>query len=66
MPYCHECGSKLLYDRSVRAYVCPSCGLTYTTQDLIVEASRGLEEKLQAEKKRRKYEEYLEWWTSKK
>ncbi|MCD6536520.1 MAG: hypothetical protein J7K49_05770 [Thaumarchaeota archaeon] len=66
MPYCRECGSKLIYDRSIRAYVCLSCGLTYTTQDLLVEAHKRFEERLQEEKKKRKYEEYLEWWTSKK
>ncbi|MCD6342112.1 MAG: hypothetical protein J7L83_04630 [Thaumarchaeota archaeon] len=56
----------MIYDRNIRAYVCLSCGVTYTSQDLLVEAHRQFEERLRGEKKKRKYEEYLEWWTSKK
>jgi len=67
LPYCRECGAKIIYDRNTRSYVCPGCGLIYTPQDLIAGARRGIEAGLEAEeKKRRKYAEYLEWWTSSK
>jgi len=55
----------LLYDRSTRAYVCLACGLTYTSQDLLMESQRRPEDKMQ-EERRRKYAEYLEWWSASK
>ena len=54
MPYCRECGAKLIYDRSAKLYVCPSCGLTYTTQELLVESQRAFEERLKSGEKKRK------------
>ena len=66
MPYCRECGSKLVYDRELKAYVCPHCGLTYTFQDLLVESHKAFEERLKQSEKKKKRAEYLEWWLSKK
>ena len=66
LPYCRECGAKLVYDRNAKLYVCPSCGLTYTAQELLVESQRAFEERLKSGEKKRKYSEYLEWWLSKK
>lgn len=66
LPYCRECGAKIVYDRNTRSYVCPGCGLIYTPQDLVVGARRDIEMDAAVEKKRRKYAEYLEWWTSSK
>ena len=65
MPYCRECGAKLVYDRETKTYTCSGCGLTYTFQDLVVESHKTFEERRENEKKRRR-EEYLEWWLSKK
>ncbi|MCD6313149.1 MAG: hypothetical protein J7L79_05015 [Thaumarchaeota archaeon] len=56
----------MIYDRDTRSYVCPGCGLTYTTQDLVIESKRSLDEKFREDKRRKKYAEYLEWWTSSK
>jgi len=56
----------MIYDRDTRSYVCLNCGLTYTTQDLIIESRRDFGEKVRENKKRKKYAEYLEWWTSSK
>ncbi len=56
----------MIYDRDTRSYVCLSCGLIYTTQDLIMESRREVDEKLRESKKRKKYAEYLEWWASSK
>lgn len=66
MPFCRECGSKLFYDRESKLYVCSRCGLTYTFQDLLVESQRAFEEKLKRAEKKKKRDEYLEWWLSKK
>jgi len=56
----------MIYDRETRSYVCPGCGLTYTTQDLLIESRKTLGERVEESKRRRKYAEYLEWWTSSK
>ncbi len=56
----------MIYDRDTRSYVCPGCGLTYTTQDLVIESKRSLDERFRENKRRKKYSEYLEWWTSSK
>jgi len=66
LPYCRECGAKIIYDRNTRSYVCPGCGLIYTPQDLVVDARRVIEMGVAEEKKKRKYAEYLEWWASSK
>ncbi|MEM1584065.1 MAG: hypothetical protein QXF28_04460 [Nitrososphaerota archaeon] len=66
LPFCRECGSKLFYDRNSKEYVCRSCGLTYTFQDLVIESEKMFEEKLKRDEKRRTREEYLEWWLSRK
>jgi len=64
--YCVECGGVMFYDSSSRHYICKNCGL-YITKDQL----QDLKEKLKDEgeklkKKRRKHDEYLEWWLSKK
>ncbi|MEM1947021.1 MAG: hypothetical protein QXF95_08435, partial [Candidatus Caldarchaeum sp.] len=66
MTFCTECGNKLIYDRETRMYVCPGCGFTYTTQDLLLEKEKRFNSKFEEDKKRRKREEYLEWWLSSK
>jgi len=66
LPYCRECGAKLVYDRETKTYTCSGCGLTYTFQDLVVESHRAFEERLRENEKKRRREEYLEWWLSKK
>ncbi len=66
MPYCLECGSKLIYDRSTRQYVCESCGSTYTSQELLVARERMQASKFENERKKRERNEYLEWWLSAK
>lgn len=66
MPFCKECGSRLLYDRESKEYVCRSCGLTYTFQDLVAESEKMFENRSRKDYKKRSREEYLEWWLSKK
>ncbi len=67
MPYCPECGGELRYISATRRYVCKSCGLTLTYQELIEMRSR-LRERVESEEERRERlrKEYLKWWLSKK
>lgn len=66
MPYCLECGNRLVYDRETRTYVCSACGFTYTSQDLLVEREKRFNSKFEEDRKKRRREEYLEWWLSSK
>jgi len=67
MLYCPECGGELHYISQTKRYVCKSCGLTLTHQELI-----EMREKLrpsfesEEEQRRRTRKEYLQWWLSKK
>jgi len=67
MPYCPECGGELRYLSTTKHYVCKSCGLTLTYQELIEMRSR-LRERVESEEERRERlrKEYLKWWLSKK
>ncbi|MCS7126079.1 MAG: hypothetical protein NZ929_04125 [Aigarchaeota archaeon] len=65
--FCRECGAKLFYDRTLKEYVCKSCGLTYTFQDLVIGSDRILtEDKYKKDERKKIRKEYLEWWLSKK
>jgi hypothetical protein len=50
----------------VRSYVCQKCGSTYTTQDLLLEREKRFNSKFKTDEKRRRREEYLQWWLSSK
>jgi transposase-like protein len=67
MPYCPECGGEMKYMPSTKRYVCKSCGLSVTLQELIElrEKLRPSMESLEEEQKKRR-KEYLKWWFSKK
>ena len=67
MPYCPECGGEMTYISQLRSYVCKSCGLTLTYDEL-VELRSKLKPSLETEEERRRRErrEYLKWWLSKK
>ena len=65
--YCLECGGNLTYDSAIKQYSCKSCGLTFTSQDLL----QGREKMFQGqesadEEKKRRHKEYLKWWLSDK
>jgi len=64
---CPECGGDLLYMPSIKRYVCQSCGVMYTHQELM-EEWRKLREELglirEEEEDRRR--EYLKWWLKSK
>ncbi|MDW8045500.1 MAG: TFIIB-type zinc ribbon-containing protein [Nitrososphaerota archaeon] len=60
--FCPECGGTLLYDTSSRRYICKSCGLYATREEISDLKERMREEEIKAKKKRREYKEYLDWW----
>ncbi|MDW8083703.1 MAG: hypothetical protein RMI49_00670 [Candidatus Caldarchaeum sp.] len=66
MPFCFDCGGRLVYDRETKTYSCELCGSTYTSQDLLIEREKRFNSKFEIEKKKRRREEYLEWWLSSK
>jgi uncharacterized membrane protein YvbJ len=67
MIYCPECGGECQYVMATKHYVCKSCGLSVTQQELMElrEKNRPKEETEEEEKESRK-KEYLKWWLSKK
>jgi len=67
MRYCPECGGEMQYAIATKHYICKSCGLSVTQQELW-ELREKLRPKMEtAEEERRKHRnEYLKWWLSKK
>ena len=67
MPYCPECGGEMQYISMTKRYVCRSCGLSVTHQELI-ELRQQLRPRVESEEEQRQKErrEYLKWWLSKK
>ena len=67
MIYCPECGVEMQYVMATKHYVCKSCGLSVTQQELMElrEKNRPNEETEEEEKENRR-KEYLKWWLSKK
>ena len=67
MPYCPECGGEMQYMSATRRYVCKSCGLSLTRQELF-ELRQQLRPRFESEEEQRRKErkEYLKWWLSKK
>jgi len=67
MPYCPECGGEMQYIYTMKRYVCRSCGLSVTRQELF-ELRQKLRPRFESEEEQRKRErkEYLKWWLSKK
>lgn len=55
------------YDLSLKQYVCMSCGLAVTFDELaeLREKARPIRE-TDEEKRKRERKEYLKWWLSKK
>lgn len=65
--YCLECGGDLSYDSVLKQYACRSCGMTFTSQELMEGRDRLLGARGSAdEERKRKQKEYLKWWLSKK
>lgn len=67
MIYCPECGGETQYVISTKLYVCKSCGLSVTQQELMElrEKNRPNRETEEEERENRR-KDYLKWWLSKK
>jgi len=67
MIYCPECGGEMQYIISNKLYVCKSCGLSVTQQELMElrEKNRPNRE-TEAEERENRKKDYLKWWLSKK
>jgi tRNA(Ile2) C34 agmatinyltransferase TiaS len=67
MPYCPECGGELQYFIATKHYVCKSCGLSVTQQELM-ELRDKLRPSVESEEEERQKQkkEYLKWYLSKK
>ncbi len=67
MRYCPECGGEMSYISVTRRYVCKSCGISLTHQELI-ELRQQLRPGIVSEEEQRQKQrkEYLKWWLSKK
>jgi transcription initiation factor TFIIIB Brf1 subunit/transcription initiation factor TFIIB len=67
MPYCPECGGEMQYMLSTKHYVCKSCGLSVTQQELMElrEKNRPNTDSEEDERQKQK-KEYLKWYLSKK
>jgi reverse gyrase len=65
--YCPECGGEIHYISLTKHYVCKSCGLSVTQQELMElrDKLRPSQESVEEEKENRR-KEYLKWWLSKK
>ncbi len=66
MPYCPECGGDLFYDSRVKRYVCKSCGLSLTFQEISEIRDELRPDMSEEEKRRQRRKEYLSWWFSRK
>lgn len=67
MTYCPECGGEMYYEIATKHYVCKSCGLSVTQQELMElrEKNRPSDETAEEVKDNRR-KEYLKWYLSKK
>ena len=67
MTYCPECGGEMQYMIATKHYVCKSCGLSVTQQELMeLRDKMKPETETKEEEQQRKKKEYLKWYPSKK
>ncbi|MBC7126938.1 MAG: TFIIB-type zinc ribbon-containing protein [Candidatus Methanosuratincola petrocarbonis] len=62
---CPECGGVLKFEPSRKRYICQSCGLSLSREE--IDEIRYKDQKLNEEdEKERVRKEYLKWWATKK
>jgi uncharacterized Zn finger protein (UPF0148 family) len=71
---CPECGGTTRFNPSLKRIVCESCGLSFTREEIddirrsvrkeinLADTERQAERKV--DKKKRREDDYLKWWTS--
>jgi transcription initiation factor TFIIIB Brf1 subunit/transcription initiation factor TFIIB len=65
--FCPECGGVLFYDISMKRYLCKSCGLFVTRDEIFDLKDRDKRREEDVKKKKlHRNDEYLEWWLGKK
>jgi DNA-directed RNA polymerase subunit M/transcription elongation factor TFIIS len=67
MIYCPECGGDMHYEAAIKRYICKSCGLQVTQQELMELRDKNRpEEETEEEVRANRRKEYLKWYLSKK
>ena len=66
MSACPECGGNLKFDSNHKRYVCQSCGLAVTREEIDDIRSKNATTTNPEEDKERRRKEYLKWWSTKK
>jgi DNA-directed RNA polymerase subunit M/transcription elongation factor TFIIS len=66
MQYCPECGGEMQYMIATKHYVCKSCGLSVTNQELMELREKLRPGESKEEERQRQKKEYLKWYLSKK
>lgn len=61
--YCPECGGELDWKIPSRSFICTSCGLQLSSQELIEYRERL---KREQDKNKNRVKEYVKWWLSSK
>ena len=56
----------MVYERSVKQYVCTSCGTVMNLQELLETTERIRAEREKQERSKRWKDDYLTWWLSSK
>ena len=64
--FCPECGGPLHYDPPSKRFICKSCGLYATREELERLRERPRVEEDERRRRKRLHSEYLEWWLSSK
>jgi len=67
--FCPECGGALFYDIPTKRYLCKSCGLFVTKDEILDLRDKERDKRYEEDgrrKKTREHSEYLDWWLSKK
>jgi len=60
MRRCPECGGEMKYNRDLRLYICTSCGVMMSLDEIREELDKRRREERDIK------EEYLDWWLSRK
>jgi DNA-directed RNA polymerase subunit M/transcription elongation factor TFIIS len=67
MRYCPECGGELHYVSLTKRYVCKSCGLSLTPQELYeLREKQRPQFETEEDQRQQHRKDYLKWWLGKK